>query len=68
MKVMVLCDTKFYARLTAAILLTTGIAAHGAPEETTHQLPPTLDASNAKIVVISLVGSKALNFHGYRQR
>ena len=57
---MVRCDTKFHARLTAAILLTTGIAAHGAPEETTHQLPPTLDASNAKIVVISLVGSKAL--------
>ena len=30
------------------------------PDEAANQLPPTLDASNAKIVVISLVGSKAL--------
>lgn len=51
---------RLHAKLVAATLLTTTVAVLAAPDETANQLPPTLDASNAKIVVISLVGSKAL--------
>ncbi len=57
---MVRCHTRFYVWLVAAPLLTISIAAQAMPDEAANQLPPTLDASNAKIVVISLVGSKAL--------
>ena len=46
--------------IACALLSMAASAAAVAADETRSELPPTLDASTAKVVVISLVGSKAL--------